>query len=738
MRILFPIIAFAACAVLLLYAIAYGRFGETWQPAKPVDVPRPQDVAIEAAHTRQNDAEEIGVEHPREILFGDLHVHSTFSIDAFFMSLPSAGGDGLHPVSDACDFARYCSSLDFFSINDHAVTLNRRRWQDTIDEIRQCNAVTDRDNPDLVAFLGWEWTQAGYTAASHYGHKNVILKGLRDDEIPARPISAIPEPGARPLNLRQPNFLITGAVGLAHGGAQEILVNTAEFRGLVPCADGVSVRELSPDCIETAATPEVLFNKLNEWGVDSLVIPHGTTWGMYTPPGSRWDKQLRHNNHDENRQRLIEVYSGHGNSEEYRPFSEAIFNEDGSVSCPEPANNFLPGCWRAGEIIYERCIKDAWSARQCNALAAEARQNFLDAKFNAGDKTVPGANPADWLDAGQCRDCWLPSFNYRPRSSVQYILALRNFDDAGHPKRFRLGFIASSDNHSARPGTGYKEFARNRQTEARFDNIPGVTLPPWTPREPGVRSIPIMEAPATPFSAWNFERAASWFLTGGLVAVHSNSRRREDIWDALWRQEVYATSGPRILLWFNLKTDAGDLPMGSEVARTEAPRFQVKALGSFEQKPGCPAYTQNTLTERRIQQLCNGECYNPSGERRPIARIEVVRIRPQNHPSESIATLVDDPWKVIECAPEKSGCSAEFTDGEFTSAKRDAVYYVRAIEAPSPAVGAVPYECERDSAGNCIRISNFCDDRDDDCLEPTEERAWSSPIYVNYERAVAD
>ena len=44
--------------------------------------------------------------------------------------------------------------------------------------------------------------------------------------------------------------------------------------------------------------------------------------------------------------------------------------------------------------------------------------------------------------------------------------AIRNFDDPQHPRQFHFGFIGSSDNHSARPGTGYKEFARREMTEA--------------------------------------------------------------------------------------------------------------------------------------------------------------------------------------------------------------------------------------------------------------------------------
>ena len=217
------------------------------------------------------------------------------------------------------------------------------------------------------------------------------------------------------------------------------------------------------------------------------------------------------------------------------------------------------------------------------------------------------------------------------------------------PLRFRLGFIASSDNHSARPGTGYKEVARTEFTETRFGNFLDTPVGEPRARPPFAQSERYQpESGDSPFAQFETERQASFFLNGGLAAVHANGRSRAAIWDALQRKEAYGTSGPRILLWFDLLNAPGGKPqpMGSEVALRDAPIFRARAVGSFEQKPGCPADALDALGSR-TQRLCQGECYNPSDRRRPITRIEVVRIRPGADPDA--ARRIDDPWRVIPC-----------------------------------------------------------------------------------------
>ncbi len=735
----------AVLTVLLggfLYAAGSGWLGSRWGVGE-VNRTRVAGDLVAARAARQLGAAADRQPPAKQILFGDLHVHSTFSTDAFMMALPATGGDGARPVADACDFARFCADLDFWSINDHALALNPRTWQQTVESIRECNQVAgDPANPDVVAFLGWEWTQFGTTPDNHYGHKNVILRDLDEGSIPVRPIAArAPEEAWDRRSDQIPGPLTFGLLALFKPSTSSLdfIRYMRDMLAVDACPDGVPVRELPVDCRESTLTPEGLFDKLDDWGFESIVIPHGTTWGFYTPHGSAWDKQLSDKMHDPNRQTLIEVFSGHGNSEEYRDWREVEIRPDGQRVCPKPTDDYLPSCWQAGEIIRGRCLSGGASERECETRAAEARANYVEADV-FGHLTVPGVEASDWLDSGQCRDCFQPAFNYRPKSSVQYIMGLRDPNDPAGPRRFNFGFIASSDNHTARPGTGYKEYSRLQMTEARLGGAGTQMFGARAKAAPVPKSRPFdPRSGGTFFDVRESERGASFFVTGGLAAVHSQGRSREEIWEALQRREVYGTSGPRILLWFDLlPADQNDpvVPMGGDAERGVPPRFRVRAVGSLEQQPGCPSSSSEALSSDRLTRLCDGECYNPTDRRRRIARIEIVRITPQNDRSEDVGDLIDDVWKVVECPAQSEGCTVEIEDPSFPTQMRDVLYYARAIEEPSRAVNADGLRCDYDDRGRCTAVRPCSElTGDDDCLTGTEERAWSSPIMVRYRQA---
>ncbi|HEV8712269.1 MAG TPA: DUF3604 domain-containing protein, partial [Candidatus Binatia bacterium] len=331
--------------------------GDPFDPGKVGQTRTPQS-EIEARAERQRQAKaKLAIDDAKQILFGDMHVHSTYSVDAFRFSLPlMQGSRGAYPPADACDYARYISQLDFYWITDHAEAYTPQHWKDSVEAIRQCNAVAGAaKNPDLIAFVGWEWTQMGVTAKDHYGHHNVFFRDTDPDKVPSRPVGAAGQAtdtlrgqfGRLPAKIKETD--------VTNRSYYEAFDKFVEEMGATPnCQPGVNTRELPKDCFETAADPAELFHKLDEWGFDTMVIPHGSTWGIYTPPDSSWDMQLVKKQHDPEKMNLIEVYSGHGNSENYRNFRARTRDAGGKFVCPEPQKNYLPSCWQAGEIIRKR------------------------------------------------------------------------------------------------------------------------------------------------------------------------------------------------------------------------------------------------------------------------------------------------------------------------------------------------------------------------------------------------
>ena len=460
-------------------------------------------------------------------------------------------------------------TLDFWAHTDHAEALTPRHWGLIKDNVRQCNALSgDPTNPDLVTFLGFEWTQVGLTPATHWGHKNVIFRDTAEDEVPARPITS----GAvatramrqdRSLFLR---FLAPYADFDARRRVQDLDYKVEDLASKPFCPQGVDTRALPGDCIEEAPTPQVLFEKLGQWGFPSMVIPHGLSWGLYTPPGASLDKQLAGGQHDPERQQLLEVFSGHGNSEEYRDWRAVRYDAEGNAVCPEPSHGYRPCCHVAGEIIRARC--DDLPAAECDQRVTEAEQHFL-AAGTSGRQTVPGASMEDWGDCGQCADCYAPAFAYRPGGSAQYALAIGNFDEPKAPRHFQFGFLASSDNHSARPGTGYKEFARTSMTEARTANALGTkyatTHVPDGGR-PDVGRLRSHGAPRIDPAAGVGHRTPVVLFCHGWVGGHACDRARSGLrlggvgaarglWDQ-WRSHLTLVRSPQC--WRRGATDGVD------------------------------------------------------------------------------------------------------------------------------------------------------------------------------------
>lgn len=691
-RTILVIVFLVACVAAWFFAVGKGWVGGgAWEPAPVAAGPRATPVALDDTP---------------QILFGDLHTHTNYSLDAYIFNTELVKGLGVVTPADACDFARYCSVLDFWSINDHAEGLTPRVWADTVDSVRDCNAASgSAANPDMVSFVGWEWSNSNRDdIPSHYGHKNVIFRSWDEGQTPTRPIASEPSY----IFTKVPSIVL-GLLSLVDG-----LKATGDFgwyleesRNVPICPEGIPADELPDNCREVAATPKDLYRKLDEWGFDSMVIPHGLAWGTTNPLTADFRDQL--DQYESRYQKLIETFSGHGNSERFEEFYRTDFDENGVAYCPPATENFTPCCRQAGAITRANC--DDPSSDLCNDTAMTAMDDFAQEGAPAGRKLFPEATLDDWAGCGQLQNTFQPAAMYVPRQSTQYNLAL-GFDEAGNAKRTKFGLIGSSDNHAARPGSSYKELNRAITTDNK--SVKG----------------------GAAFSLSADEESSGFFYTGGLVAVHASGRDRDAIWSALDKRQVYATSGDRMLVWFDLlNAPEGEVPMGSEVTMTDSPRFRVKALGAFEQQPGCPDSAVAALGRERVEALCGGECYQPGDKRKAITRIEIVRIRPQVLPEEAISTLIDHQWQVFDCPGDGMGCSVEFEDPEYSEGERAAVYYARVIQEAEPLIAGDPFGCDYDDEGNCISRTYCMGENapaDEDCTTPAEPRAWSSPIFLEY------
>jgi hypothetical protein len=211
---------------------------------------------------------------------------------------------------------------------------------------------------------------------------------------------------------------------------------------------------------------------------------------------------------------------------------------------------------------------------------------------------------------------------------------------------------------------------------------------------------------------------------GGLIGIWAEQNTREDLFDAMRRREVFGTSGPRIGVRFfggwDLAPDlcarsdavsaayATGVPMGSDLPRPIDGRASPRFLLSATRDPGTPDAPGALL--QRIQVVKGW--VNDAGELEQ--RVFDVGGDPEGQAFVDAAT----------CQPRGTGYDTLCTvwnDPDFDP-KRRAVYYARVVENPS---------CRYD-AWQCLPLAGENRPADCDAADSPatiQERAWSSPIW---------
>ncbi len=716
------------------------------------------------------------------IYWGDLHVHTAYSLDAFALGMAPGRW-----VDEAGLYALYCSRLDFYAVADHAnIITDTNYWKETIRAAQYFNKL-GKENPDengdpsIVVFPGWEWTISNF-----YGHKNVIFKHDDPEKLPPSPIRCRPGIQGFPSAIRNMEF---DSEKGEFTFFQKLLLFFGAVYGYVKGDN---------DTTFVAPTPYELFNQIREYcteagtGCRATVIPHGNAWGIIPTRFTDWDRQLDPRNHDPKLQGIIETYSKHGNSEEYSYFppmwlyfkdgvevpeeeciiekepdlmqraAERVSGESAKLEmlpectrqCSEPTDSFVPCCFRAGEIVAERCLnpESAFCLEQIE-LAKSKVQPFPEplsqevlGKIKPEYRGSPSeTSPSDWGACGQCLDCFQPACNYRNNGSVQKALASAYFDENGNTLHYKFGFIASTDTHTAWSGS--------------VKETKGMTEGQMNPRQD---KRPALDYPAP-------ERVDNFLNPGGLAAILAGHRTQDDLWDSLSKKNVYSTSGARIDVWARAMIDGKVVKMGSEIRSHGNPTFYIKANGAFIEEDDCP-YDDEPLIKTRFNRdefarICRSQCYRISDKRTPITRIEVVKVLQPMTPKEANMSnlersdenpegLIMDPYFTATFHNEQIEWS--WTDTAFMDEPpgRSVAYYFRVIQSETPGYNCRPIAL-LESGRTCnlgdpeaslveslinpqdgsdqkslLEIEDLCYS---DPLEPESfcrERAWTSPFYI--------
>jgi len=286
---------------------------------------------------------------------------------------------------------------------------------------------------------------------------------------------------------------------------------------------------------------------------------------------------------------------------------------------------------------------------------------------------------------------------------------------------FKIGFIGSTDTHSATPGG------------AEEDNYNGHL----GRRDAGYRNV----------------QDHFFDNPGGLAVVWAQENSRDSIFAAMRKRETYATSGTRPVVRFfageNLAADsckdpqmidkayANGVPMGGELnAPAQSPRFLVSAV----KDPGIPGHPGLDLQRIQVIKGWLDEAGNTHEKVIDVAGSadNGAAVDPQN------------------CAPTGRGhnslCSV-WQDPDY-DATQSAFYYVRVLENPScrwstlqcQAAGVNPFasNCAAQAAEKTAELqdngSAIGDVFGRCCLDPAQqsfyspilqERAWTSPIWIN-------
>ena len=625
-----------------------------------------------AQDKRQTSAEtpHITNAYPQEVYWGDLHVHSRFSMDSF-----SFGNETLSP-DDAFRFAKgeaikahngemaqLKKPLDFLLVSDHAEYLgvvasivDRKNGIENTSLGKRWKAWLDSDN--LPAILN-EWVGMIDNAGTGFAHADADADNDAEDNAEDNGVSLTtsvndyPSPAFfnsvwREMTAIAERHNAPGRFTAFTGYEWTSMVEGDNLHRVVLFRDGPEVtKNLVPTSSIDSTDPEYLWARLAEYeqetGGQVMAIPHN------------------------------------GNVSEGRQFSDT--RNSGAAFDQAYARTRIR--W---EPIVE--ITQVKGDSETHPVVSP-EDEFAD--YESWDETDINSNP---YPADQLEKIFTGSYA-RPtlKAGLQHEAEL-----GVNP--FKFGMIGSTDSHTvmatADDDNFFGKFVDSEPSPERLTNKMGGLL-------------------------WNNRLLSA----SGYAAVWAEENTREALFDALKRKEVYASTGPRIVLRFfggwDFETDdlnaadmaatgyAKGVSMGGDLSPNTAagaPRFMITAA----KDPDSANLDRLQVVKGWLQ--ADGSVAEKvydvrwSGER---------EIDPATGKLPPVGNTVNIEQASYTNDIGSEALSAVWTDPAFDPTQR-AFYYVRVLEIPTPRW--TTYDAKR-----------FGLALPDDVPATHQERAYSSPIW---------
>ncbi|XOV90661.1 MAG: DUF3604 domain-containing protein [Pseudomonadota bacterium] len=624
------------------------------QPTSVLDYPEGVFVANPESSARRN------------AYYGDLHIHTTYSFDAFAFGTVAtpydayrfAMGEPLkHPSGYEMQLKR---PLDFYAVTDHAMFLgNAKAAADTTTELSKLPALEFMHNLNAP-----ENRVPGSTPRRSKGFSSflgavldAIDKGLIDVDVPNKIVHAawVDSIAAAEQYNRPGKFTTFVAYEYTSSSDDRGNLHRNVFFKDADKLPGIPFSRLH------SRDPEALWNwmdDLREQGIEALAIPHnsnGSNGQMFKLVD--WAGDPLDDDYANKRMRnepLIEITQIKGTSETHPLLSP---NDE----------------WAGFEIMPYRIATSLYS-EPVGSYAREALLNGL------------------------------------------------TFQDKGMENPFKFGFVGASDNHIGAFSDDESNFFGKIGLLDTGDGAARGSIP--LSEEEGKAALK-----STPNGVKELDgkvyRDGSQITWGasGYAAVWAEENTREAIYNAFRRKETFATSGTRIKVrifggygFESSMLDSRDVfaqayrdgvSMGSDLLADgdKVPVFLVWAV-------------RDTLSAplQRVQ-IIKGwtEDGTPHEQVYDVACSDGLKVDPQTHRCPDNGATVD----LANCAISKGSGAAElktvWKDPDFNPAHR-AFYYVRALENPT---------C-RWSTWDAIRAGVK---PRPDYPATIQERAWSSPIW---------